>query len=95
MSEHGSFALRWVLALAFSQQSLNLGWVQPRFLPRSAENFIQFMTGNGVFEKFQSGFRVGHGTEDCPPLNGLLLATGHSSILILLDITAAFDAVDC
>lgn len=63
--------------------------------------FIQlqsFLTANHIFETFQSGFKPLHSTESAllRVLNDTLLATdsGDSVILILLDLTSAFDTVD-
>ncbi len=63
--------------------------------------FIQlqsFLSANHIFETFQSGFKTLHSTESALlwVFNDSLLATdsGDSVILILLDLTSAFDTVD-
>lgn len=63
--------------------------------------FIQlqaFMQKNSVLEKFQSGFRSRHSTESAllRVHNDIALSVdaGSPAVLVLLDLTAAFDTVD-
>ena len=57
-----------------------------------------FLNSSGLFDKFQSGFRPHHRTETAliRVLNDIRLNTdsGKVSVLVMLDLSAAFDTVD-
>uniref|UniRef100_A0A3B3Y8S9 Reverse transcriptase domain-containing protein n=1 Tax=Poecilia mexicana TaxID=48701 RepID=A0A3B3Y8S9_9TELE len=73
------------------------------FLSKVLEKLVycqlkQFLDDNGILEVFQSGFKTLHSTESAliRVFNDILLAcdSGNHVVLILLDLTAAFDTVD-
>ena len=63
-----------------------------------ANQLVERMTNNGLFEPLQSAYRQGHSTETAllKIQNDILLAMDNQqvSILVLLDLSAAFDTVN-
>ena len=63
-----------------------------------AQKIFSFLNSFNILNKFQSGFRAIHSTESAllKVYNGILLTTdsGSCALLILLDLSAAFDTID-
>ena len=72
-----------------------LSKVQERIV---AKQIVDYLTRNNLFEPFQSGFRNFHSTETAITrvVNDILLALDKntSTMLVLLDLSAAFDTID-
>ncbi len=77
---------------------LNLLFMSKILEKVASSQLYSFLEKNGICEEFQSGFRPSHNTETAHirGTNDLILSSdrGCISLLVLLDLSAAFDTID-